>query len=139
MHNSNDQPSGLLGDEYDQAYRTCSGFAHTKPTNIVATGIGGFSLGGVKNYTVQTFRAPDAGDTIFLIEVSGEQARRFMIPPDVSNVIAAQRDAISKRNRQAAAKRGVETRRRKGTITPKGVVPLGFRNKASYKRKKGKK
>lgn len=59
---------------------------------------------GTYVYVVQTFRQKEIGDTIFLESVSESGTVRLVIPPAVANVIARQRDQLSKRSRSKASR-----------------------------------
>lgn len=81
--------------------------------------------GEVTSWIVQTWRQRDVGDHISLVYVSEGVTFRIPIPPDVADLIARQRDALTARNRKAGAKAGAATRK------AMGIVP-GF-----LKKKKG--
>jgi hypothetical protein len=88
-------------DAYDRAYGQAQGFAHTKPTTIRAAGVLG--IGGVRSYIVETFRVPEAGDSVF-IEMTGPDGYRVHLPPSVTQTIARQRDALTTKSRSRAGK-----------------------------------
>ena len=70
-------------------------------------------VGGTQLYVVQTYRQKEQGDTIFLEHVSETGTVRLVIPPQVSAVIARQREQLTAKTRSMAAKgRGA---RAKGT------------------------
>jgi hypothetical protein len=83
----------------------------TKPTTmrVVPT----FGLGSYV-YVVQTFRQKEIGDIIFLENVSENGTVRVVIPPAVADVIARQRDQLSKRNRSRASRQAMADRMARG-------------------------
>lgn len=118
-----DEPSGAMPDKYDRALGMLAGLpgmARTKPTTIRVTPPLG--IGGSSTYVVTTYR--QAGDiiddernrrappvfTVALEIIEGDRAMRIILPNDVANLIARQRDGLTtlankKRARQAAATR----------------------------------
>lgn len=89
-------------DAYDRAYGQAQGFPHTKPSSITSANVMG--IGGVRRYTVETFRLPEVGDTVF-VEIAGpEGLQRVHLPPAVTTAIARQRDALTAKSRSAAGK-----------------------------------
>lgn len=69
---------------------------------------------GTYLYAVQTFRQRDIGDTIFLEHVSEHGTVRLVIPPQVADVIARQRDQLTSKVRRRAGIRIAEERKEKG-------------------------
>ncbi len=90
--------------------------AHCKPSTIVAVSP---LIGATQTFIIQTFRQREVGDTIFLQYVDDEGSKRIHLPPEVSDVIARQRDTLGTKNRKRAAK--AEAARRKAA----GIEP-GF-------------
>jgi hypothetical protein len=91
-------------DAFDRAYGQALGFAHTRES--VVTDVGVLGVGGVRQYTVQTFRVPEAGDQVFIWINGPEGVQRVFLPAKVSNAIASQRDSITARTRSAIGRRG---------------------------------
>ncbi len=89
-------------------------------------------IGAVRNFTVQTMRQADKGDTIFIQCLDSEGSVRLVIPPEVAEVIARQRDALSAKNRKRAAKE------RAAKDKAAGVVPGFMRNGAKRGKRKKK-
>lgn len=83
----------------------------TKTTTMRVVPTFGF---GTYLYAVQTYRQRDRGDTIFLEHVSEHGTTRLVIPPEVSAVIARQRDQLTARARSRASKRAAEDRKARG-------------------------
>jgi hypothetical protein len=80
--------------------------------------------GSPQTYIVQTFRQlkePDGnervGDTLFIERVDDDGVVRIACPPEITRIIARQRDALGARARKRAAQAGYETRKAKGTQT----------------------
>ncbi len=75
-----------------------------------------FGVGGTQLYVVQTYRQKEQGDTIFLEHVSETGTMRLVIPPQVSAVIARQRDQLTAKTRSKAAKAVAQGRKERGEI-----------------------
>ena len=73
-------------------------------------------VGGTQLYVVQTYRQKDQGDTIFLEHVSDTGTVRLVIPPQVSAVIARQRDQLTAKIRSKAAKAVAQQRKERGEV-----------------------
>lgn len=113
-------------DKFDAVFGDLHGLAdvtQTKPTTIVAKLP---IIGNVQTFTVQTLRRREVGDTVFVQYIDNTGGYRFVLPPEVTEAIARQRDALTSKNRRLGAKQAVRTRE------ARGIVP-GF-----LKGKKGK-
>ena len=86
--------------------------AKTSVTRVVPP----FGVGGTQLYVVQTYRQKEQGDTIFLEHVSETGTVRLVIPPQVSAVIARQREQPTAKTRSKAAKAVAQERRERGEI-----------------------
>jgi len=75
-----------------------------------------FGVGGTQLYVVQTYRQKEQGDTIFLEHVSETGTVRLVIPPQVSAVIARQREQLTAKTRSKAAKAVARERKERGEI-----------------------
>ena len=75
-----------------------------------------FGVGGTQLYVVQTYRQKEQGDTIFLEHVSETGTVRLVIPPQVSAVIARQREQLTTKTRSKAAKAVAQERKERGEI-----------------------
>ena len=75
-----------------------------------------FGVGGTQLYVVQTYRQKEQGDTIFLEHVSETGTVRLVIPPQVSAVIARQREQLTAKTRSKAAKAVALERKERGEI-----------------------
>jgi hypothetical protein len=96
-------------DKFDRALGSVikTPATHTKPSTVVVE----TPLLGAQTFIVQTYRQTDrddeksrSRDTIFLQYVDGELSYRLVIPPEVADTIARQRDALTAKNRKKAAK-----------------------------------
>ena len=75
-----------------------------------------FGVGGTQLYVVQTYRQQEQGDTIFLEHVSETGTVRLVIPPQVSAVIARQREQLTAKTRSKAAKAVAVQRKERGEL-----------------------
>jgi hypothetical protein len=75
-----------------------------------------FGVGGTQLYVVQTYRQREQGDTIFLEHVSETGTVRLVIPPQVSAVIARQREQLTAKTRSKAAKAVAAQRKERGEL-----------------------
>ena len=75
-----------------------------------------FGVGGTQLYVVQTYRQKEQGDTIFLEHVSETGTVRLVIPPQVSAVIARQREQLTAKTRSKAAKAVAQERKERGEV-----------------------
>lgn len=69
--------------------------------------------GNTESWIVQTFRV-DGKETTFLQRNAADGNFRLVIPPEVTNAIAAQRDRITGRSRRRGARQALETKKAKG-------------------------
>jgi hypothetical protein len=115
--NDNSHFAQTPADAFDRAYGEAQGFPHTRESVVTASKLG---VGGVRQFTVQTFRVPEVGDQVFVWINGPEGVQRVHLPPKVSAAIASQRDALSTQSRKRSAKA------RAARDKKAGVVP-GFR------------
>lgn len=99
-----DRIMGMLAERAD--------VTHTKPSPIQSVMP---IIGQTVTVTVRTFREAEKGDWISII-YAGAQYIRIVLPPEVSERIARQREALTAMNRRKGARQGVETRKRKGIV-----------------------
>lgn len=115
-----------MTDNSQQPYRTVDKFdrmmgalanlpdvASTKPSTIVALNP---LIGATQTFIVQTFRQREVGDTIFLQYVDDEGRIRMVIPPQASDAIARQRDALTAKIRRKLGKDQAQARKAKGLL-----------------------
>lgn len=76
--------------------------------------------GDSQTFVVQTFRrigdGPEAGCSVFIEYFDAEGVVRLVIPPNVSKLIADQRQALSDRLRRESAKRSAADRKARGIL-----------------------
>jgi len=114
-----DNPPGTApyADAFDRTIGALHGlpdvsFIKASVTRVVPP----FGVGGTQLYVVQTYRQKEQGDTIFLEHVSETGTVRLVIPPQVSAVIARQRDHLTAKTRSKAAKAVAQGRKERGEI-----------------------
>ena len=112
-------------DAYDRAYGQMQGFPHTRPSTITSSNMMG--VGGVRTYIVETFRAPEMGDTVFVQITGPEGLQRIHLPSEVTTVIARQRDVMTTKSRSRAGKA------RAAADKAAGIAPGFLRNKRKPK------
>ena len=91
----------------------------TKETTITVMPTFGI---GSHTYVVVTYRRREIGDSVFLQVVSEGNATRIVIPPEITDVIARQRDQLTSKSRSRAGKRVAED------LAARGIKP-GFMRK----------
>jgi len=69
---------------------------------------------GTHTYIVQTFREKERGDTIFLEVFAAKEHVRIVIPSQVADTIARQRDQLTGQSRSRAGTRRAEEMKRQG-------------------------
>jgi hypothetical protein len=117
--NRDENPSGTA--PYVDAFDRTIGVLHGLP-DIVCTKtcvtrvVPPLGVGGTQLYVVQTYRQKEQGDTIFLEHVSETETVRLVIPPQVSAVIARQREQLTAKTRSRAAKAVAQGRKERGEI-----------------------
>jgi hypothetical protein len=72
--------------------------------------------GKSETFVVQTIRHQENGDYIFIECMDETGLIRLALPPKVSNVIAAQRDALTKRRRSIISKASMKARIASGEV-----------------------
>jgi hypothetical protein len=105
-----------MPDEYDRRMGMLDGLpdvVRTRPRTLrVTTPL----LGNVQTWIVQSWRQAEVGDTVFLERVGRDGALRLVIPPKVANAIAAQREALTDKNRSRAAREKAQERKLAGIV-----------------------
>ena len=93
-------------DAFDRAIGVLHGLPDVSHSNVaVRRVVPLLGVGGTELYVVQTYRQKDQGDTIFLV-----------IPPQVSAVIARQREQLTAKTRSKAAKAVAQARKERGEV-----------------------
>jgi hypothetical protein len=105
-----DRALGMLEDQ--------NGVTRTAATTKVTTTP---LIGKAATFIVQTYRQRDehdegarSRDTIFLQYLDNETSYRIVIPAEVADVIARQRDALSTKSRKRAGREQAEKRKAEG-------------------------
>lgn len=101
-------------DVFDLAIGSLHGIPdveHARPTTLRAVMP---IVGNTETFIIQTYRHRENGDTIFVEHVSAKGTVRMVLPPKVAELIARQRDALSKRIRSSSAKEVMAQRMRSG-------------------------
>lgn len=120
-------------DGYDRAYGQMTGFPHTAPAGMA---VGDFmGVGGVRNYTAQTFRVPEVGDTVFIVIAGPEGLQRVHLPPDVARLVGRQHDALTTQSRRRQAASAAAQRKASGK-KPGFLMTEAERAEAAANRKK---
>lgn len=73
-------------------------------------------VGGAQTYIIQTYRQKEQGDMIFIEHVSEAGTVRMVIPAQVSNAIARQRDQLTSKVRSKASKAAAQDRKDRGEL-----------------------
>jgi hypothetical protein len=115
--------SPSLRDEFDNLVRRLTGLpdtVSTKPSTVTTVTP---LVNQVTTWIVQTYRRSErneagvivkSGDIIFLQYIDASGGKRFVIPPDVADAIARQRDALGTKNRKRAARANADRRKAAG-------------------------
>lgn len=131
-------------DDFDRQMGALDGLpdvVRTKPTTLRAlTPL----IGSAQTFIVQTVRQRDKGDIIFLEYVDRDGSKRIVIPPNVSDTIARQRDALTtmvrkkvgRQRAQEMQEQGIESPLLRPEVREKAMAGLA---KARAERKKKKK
>ncbi len=73
-----------------------------------------FGIGGSRTFILQTVRQREIGDTVFLQVVGAGGSLRIAMPPNVTDAIARQRDALTGTVRSKVAKSTAAARKAAG-------------------------
>jgi len=116
MASSNDpNASGNMPDLFDYTLgqlKDLPDVLMTKESTVRAVPLLG--IGGSRLFIVQTIRQRERGDTILLEHVAQGQTVRLVLPPEVAQVIARQREALTAKSRSKGAQQAVATRAERG-------------------------
>ena len=109
-----EQTPSPLGDTFDRVRRNLKGLPDTVTAgpSTIETFTPLVEL--AETWIVSTVRQKERGDIIFLQIIDGSGGRRFVVPPDVADAIARQRDSLTTKNRRKGARQAVETRAARG-------------------------
>lgn len=103
-----------LGDVFDRKIRNMTGAPDcccTKATTVRAVSK---VLELSQTFIVQTYRQREEGDTVFIEYIGKEGSMRLPLPPEVTEVIARQRDALTTMARKRHAKAAALDRKARG-------------------------
>lgn len=113
---NNDGPSGHMPDAFDRLLGALHGLpdvTSTKPSTLrTITPL----IGTSQMFIVQTYRQRERGDTIFLECVSKDGSIRLALPPQVSDAISRQRDALTGKVRVKIGKASAQARKERGEL-----------------------
>lgn len=105
-------------DDFDRHMGALDGLpdaVRTKPTTLRTTSP---LVGSAQTFIVQTIRQAGVGDTIFLEYVDRNGSKRIVVPANVADTIARQRDALGTMSRKKAARNVAEERKQQGILSP---------------------
>lgn len=103
-----------MPDTYDRTIGSLTGLPDVTTTRPATLQILMPLVGNAQTFTVRTFRHADQGDTILIETMGKEGAFRFVLPPGVADVIARQRDSLTKQRQRAHGKRVAAERKERG-------------------------
>lgn len=83
----------------------------TKPSTIKTVEA---LTGKTETFVIQTCRHEDSGDYIFVERMDEDGVVRLALPPKVANLIASQRDSLTKRRRSISSRAAMRTRMNAG-------------------------
>ena len=107
-------------DKYDRLYGAMHDVALlTKPSTVKLVQP---LTGKTETFVIQTARHEDSGDYIFLERMDENGVTRVAIPPKVANLIASQRESLTKRRRSISSRAAMKARMDAGEV-------IGFRRK----------
>jgi hypothetical protein len=110
--------SSALPDTFERQLGMLKGLpdvVETRPTTLRYTEP---ILGTTSTFIVSTVRQKDRGDTIFLEYVDRDGSKRIVIPSNVADTIARQRDALSTMTRKKVARALAQDRKDQGIESP---------------------
>lgn len=118
-----------------------TGGLKTKPATMRT--VVGF-IGAVQTFTVQTIRTPELGDHVFIEFTSATGFQRIVLPPQVADAIARQRDSLTATGRSRRGKEAAAARKASGAPNPlndpavRAKAAAARQRKAAAKRRKAK-
>ena len=121
----NEERTDAMPDSFDRMLGQLQGLPdviRTRPTNI--QDVPPLGVGGSSTFIVQSVRQKERGDLIFLQVVDRTGTTRIVIPAKVANLIARQRESLSKMTRRKNGKERAENDK------ALGIVPGFLRKKA---------
>ena len=114
---ANTDGAAAYADAFDRTIGVLHGLPDVTQTKVAVTRVVPLlGVGATQLYVVETYRQKEQGDTIFLEHVSETGTVRLVIPPQVSAVIARQREQLTAKTRSKAAKAVAQARKERGEI-----------------------
>jgi hypothetical protein len=115
---ADDTRSSALGDVFDAAVRSLEGRPGVEKTKPSTLRVVHPVLSIAQTFIVQTYRESGEGeparDTIFVEYMGANGTYRIVLPPQVADTIARQRDSLVSKNRVKAARAAATTRAARG-------------------------
>jgi hypothetical protein len=144
--NYDEQPSAAMPDEYDRLLGALDGLpdvTRTKPSTI--TVVPSLGVGGSTTYIVSTIRQRASSgegenekgfsrDYVFLQAVRASGAIRLVLPPQIADAIARQRDALTTKTRAKIGRASMEARKARGEDLGAHFRKLRGKRKAGAKK-----
>jgi hypothetical protein len=103
-------------DTYDRQIGALKGLPDVIEVKLSTVRVSIPLLGLSQTFIVQTIRQREVGDHVFLETVSRDGAIRLVLPPQVADAIARQRDALTAKSRSKAAKALAQERKERGQL-----------------------
>lgn len=131
----NSMPSAGMPDDYDRqlgSFDGIPGVSRSKEHTI--TVIPPLGIGGSRSFIVQTIRTRDSGDDskravlkdyVFVRMVGASRSFREVLPPDVCDAIARQRDSLTAQARKRGARAAAATRKARGIVPNVAAMQRG--------------
>lgn len=110
-----DQPYRTV-DKFDRMMGALEGLPDVIKTAPATRQIVSPLIGAAQAFVIQTYRQKEVGDTIFIVYVDDQGSTRLAIPPAAADAIAAQREALTTKNRKRAAKENAAARKARGEL-----------------------
>ncbi len=120
--NDDTAKSELMPDNYDRLLAQLDGLPDVlKTRQAIVRVMPPLGVGGSETFILQTIRQRGSDkekskDTIFLEHVTHGRAYRLVMPFDVADAIARQRDQLTAMNRRKGARAAVQTRKERGIV-----------------------
>lgn len=101
-------------NKYDRMYGNLIDVSlSTKPSTVKVVQT---LTGRAETFIIQTVRHEENGDYIFVECADSDGLIRLVLPPKVSNAIASQREALTKRRRSIASRAAMKSRMARGDV-----------------------
>jgi hypothetical protein len=133
----NDMPAAKVIDLFDRKIGALEGLpdvVSAKPTTLRSVDP---MIGDSQTFIVQTYRSREAGDTIFIEQTSANGHVRLVLPPNVADAIARQRESLTGRVRSQSARERMKDRMAAGFVPTFGGKRGGRKAKKKAKPAEG--